>query len=203
MWGSRRRLVCYTAVFSGEERCVTTLKTAVYLHCFSHCLRTTDKRQKATKVKCKREESLTNSLYLWNIVFSRRSIWVLLSSLADEHNTSPKSTRRHAKLDKFMFGTSWLPDSSCKHWFASSVWNFCHWVADVPPLETSPAAKSKEKRMFSQANETTHCGICLTSDKNLQWASGGEGSLGQKLHFWDNFLLENWSFVRQIFQKVD
>ena len=23
------RLVCYTAVFSGEERCVTTLKTAV------------------------------------------------------------------------------------------------------------------------------------------------------------------------------
>ena len=24
------RLVCYTAVFSGEERCVTTLRTAVY-----------------------------------------------------------------------------------------------------------------------------------------------------------------------------
>ena len=29
------------------------------LHCFSYCLRMTDKRQKATKVKCKREESLT------------------------------------------------------------------------------------------------------------------------------------------------
>ena len=29
------------------------------LHCFSYCLRLTDKRQKATKVKCKREESLT------------------------------------------------------------------------------------------------------------------------------------------------
>ena len=27
------------------------------LHCFSYCLRMTDKRQKATKVKCKREES--------------------------------------------------------------------------------------------------------------------------------------------------
>ena len=29
------------------------------LHYFSYCLRMTDKRQKATKVKCKREESLT------------------------------------------------------------------------------------------------------------------------------------------------
>ena len=38
-----------------------------------------------------------------------------------------------------------------KHWFASSVWNFCRWVADVPPRETSPAAKSTEKRMFLQA----------------------------------------------------
>ena len=35
--------------------------------------------------------------------------------------------------------------------FTSSVWNFCHWVADVPPRETSPAAKSEEKWMFSQA----------------------------------------------------
>ena len=37
--------------------------------------------------------------------------------------------------------------------FTSSVWNFCHWVADVPPRETSPAAKSEEKLMFSQAME--------------------------------------------------
>ena len=36
-----------------------------------------------------------------------------------------------------MFGTPWLPDLLCKHWFASSVWNFCSWVADVPPRETS------------------------------------------------------------------
>ena len=28
-------------------------------HCFSYCLRMTDKRQKAAKVKCKRDESLT------------------------------------------------------------------------------------------------------------------------------------------------
>ena len=37
--------------------------------------------------------------------------------------------------------------------FTSSVWNFCRWVADVPPRETFPAAKSEEKRMFSQANK--------------------------------------------------
>ena len=36
--------------------------------------------------------------------------------------------------------------------FTSSVWNFCRWVADVPPRETSSAAKSEEKRMFSQAS---------------------------------------------------
>ena len=36
--------------------------------------------------------------------------------------------------------------------FTSSVWNLCRGVADVPPRETSPAAKSVEKRLFSQAN---------------------------------------------------
>ena len=59
------------------------------------------------------------------------------SSLTDEHNTLPKSTRRNVKLDKFSFVTPWLPDLLCKHWFTSSVWIFCRWVADVPPRETS------------------------------------------------------------------
>ena len=67
------------------------------------------------------------------------------SSLVDEHNSIPKSTRRHIYI--------WLPDLLCRHWFASSVWNYCHWVADVPPRETSPATKSEEKRMFSQARK--------------------------------------------------
>ena len=31
----------------------------------------------------------------------------------------------------------WLPDLLCKHWITSSVWNFCCWVTDVPPHETS------------------------------------------------------------------
>jgi len=35
--------------------------------------------------------------------------------------------------------------------------------------------------VVSTSDETTHCGICLTSNKNLHWASGG--CLDQKLHF--------------------
>ena len=38
-------------------------------------------------------------------------------------------------------------------YFTSWVWNFCRWVPDVPPRETFPAAKSEEKRMFSQASK--------------------------------------------------
>ena len=33
--------------------------------------------------------------------------------------------------------------------FTSSVWNFCRWVADVHPCETSPAARSEGKRLFT------------------------------------------------------
>ena len=35
--------------------------------------------------------------------------------------------------------------------FTSSVWNFCGWVEGVSARETSPAARSEGKRLFSQA----------------------------------------------------
>ena len=44
------------------------------IHCFSYCLRMTYKRQKATKVKCKRDESLT-----------KQSIFVEYSLLYNKH----------------------------------------------------------------------------------------------------------------------
>ena len=111
---------------------------------------TKDKRPHRSNVNTKSLQQ--NSQYLWNIAFSRsRSIEFCWRWLADKHNTLPKSTRRHVKLDKFIFGTPWLPNILCKHWFASSVWNFCLWVADFPPRETSLATKSEEKRMFLQA----------------------------------------------------
>ena len=53
--------------------------------------------------------------------------------------------------------------------------------------------------VVSASDGTTHFGICLTSNKNLHWETGGGGGggwgLGQKLHFWENFLLKNWTFV--------
>ena len=83
------------------------------------------------------------------------------------------STRRNVKLDKFAFGTPRLPDLLCKHWFTSSVCNFCRWIADVPPRETSPAARSGEKRLFSQANSIpfNSSNVALNS-KGLHQSSG-------------------------------
>ena len=39
--------------------------------------------------------------------------------------------------------------------------------------------------VVSSSDETTHCGICLTPDKNLHWASGGGGGgmFGPKILF--------------------
>ena len=85
--------------------------------------------------------SCSFSLRKHPLLWKKRSIWVLLelSSLADEHNTSPKSTRRHVKLDKFIFGFSSLPGLLCnvdlRHQYGISV----------AESQTSPAAKSKEK----------------------------------------------------------
>ena len=65
----------------------------------------TDKRQKATKVKCKREQSLTKESIFVKQSSLEETFEFCGSSLADEHNTLPKSTRRHVKLNKFVFGT--------------------------------------------------------------------------------------------------
>ena len=110
----------------------------------------TDKRQKATKIKCKLEES-QNSQYLCHMVFSRRSIWLLLKLVGRWTQHFTKIDQKTRKIGQIYIKTPWLLDLLCEHWFASSVWNFCSWVADVPPRETFPAAKSEEKRMFSQA----------------------------------------------------
>ena len=43
------------------------------------------------------------------------------SLLADEHNTLPKSTRRHVKLDKFVFGTIYYVSTGLRHQYGISV----------------------------------------------------------------------------------
>ena len=95
------------------------------------------------------------------------------SSLTDELNTLPKSTRGNVKLNKSAFGTPWLPDLLCKHWFTSWVWYFCCRVADVSPREMSPAARSKEKRPLSQASDKQCDGA---------WVDVSQGCQGYAMH---------------------
>ena len=65
--------------------------------------------------------------------------------------------------------------------FTSSLWNFCRWGADVSHGETSLAAKTEARRLFSRAK------YCAVADPDLQirgpWSSrpwdkgaGGGGS---------------------------
>ena len=69
----------------------------------------TDKRQKATKAKCKRDESLTKQpIFVEYSLLLKKHL-----SLGGAHSqmiTIPKSTRRNVKLNKFTFETPWLPD---------------------------------------------------------------------------------------------
>ena len=58
----------------------------------------------------------------------------------------------------------------CKHWFTSSVCNFCHWDADVPPCETSRAARCEEKRLFSQATDSAK--MDKRASCNALWVTG-------------------------------
>ena len=126
----------------------------------------TDKRQKATKVKCKQEESLTKQSTF--VEYNVRVLLELVGTWTQHYNTKLKSTRRHTKLDKIIFGTKWIPDLLCKHWFASSVDD----IADVPLRETSLVAKGKEKQMFSQAT-------IWKDDNFFSWAVRTDGKFYQ------------------------
>ena len=105
------------------------------------------------------------------------------SSTADEHNALPKSTRRNVELNKFAFGTPWLLDLLYKDWFTPSVWNFCGWVADVPPGQTPPATRSEEERLFSQAINNLFF--------NWQLTFSPSPSIQSLLSWWG--CMENWN----------
>ena len=66
---------------------------------FRYCLRMTDKRQKATKVKCKGHECFEN-VNICGIYSSLEEAFEFCwSSFADEHNALPKSARKNVKLE--------------------------------------------------------------------------------------------------------
>ena len=84
--------------------------------------------------------------------FRHMSSYGVYSSLEEAFEFCWSLFAGEVKLNKFEFGTQGLLDLLCKHWFSSSVWNFCFWVPEVPPFEMSKAVRSKKKRLFSQAN---------------------------------------------------
>ena len=121
-------------------------------HCFSYCLRMTDKRHEATKVKCKREESLT-----------KQPIFVEYSLLQKKHlsfagargqiNTTlyqnrPEDTQNWTNLhlephDYWIYYVR----IDLGHQYGISV---AEWQTFLRAKR--PTTKSEEKRMFLQAN---------------------------------------------------
>ena len=92
---------------------------------------------------------LQNSIYFRNIFFFRKN-WSLF---AVEHKTYHNPPEKNIKSNKYTFGAPWLLDLlSYKHWFTSSIRNFCHWSTDVPSDEKSLATRSKEKQLYLQAS---------------------------------------------------
>ena len=95
----------------------------------------------------KRHEYKQNSQYLWNIIILLQKKHLSFSEAClQQMNTTIliKLTQRNIQFLEqifcfFVFGTPWPPDLLCKHWFTSSVWNFCLWVADVHPCENIPS----------------------------------------------------------------
>ena len=79
---------------------------------------------------------LQNSQYSWYN-------WVLLELI---HRRTQYFTiidqEKQNQTNLNYFGTPWLSDLLCKHWFTSSVWNFCSWGADISLSKISLAARS-------------------------------------------------------------
>ena len=119
------------------------------LYCFSYCLRMTDKRQKATKVKCKREESLIKqSIFLEYTLLQKKRLsfagacWQMNTTL---YQNRPEDTQNWTNL--------YLKPHDYWICYVNIGLRHQYGVADVPPRVTSPAAKSEEKRVFSQATQ--------------------------------------------------
>ena len=81
-----------------------------------------------------------------NIFFLTRSIWVLLELVRRRTQNFTVIDQEKHKIEELFIWTIHLRN------YSSSVWNFCCWGADVPPGETSLAARSAERPLFSQAN---------------------------------------------------
>ena len=76
---------------------------------------------------------------------------------------------RNIKLNKLAFGTTWLLDLLFKHWFYVISMEFLSPSRRHSSQETSPAARSKEKQLFSQAIKCRGLGIFLSYSECGPW----------------------------------
>ena len=105
---------------------------------------TKDKRLQRSNVNMMNLQQ--NSQYLWNIISTKEAFKFCWSFFTGEDNTLPKSTKRSLlKIEQNLHlePHDMTTESLCKHWLLSWVWNFCHWVADVPPHETSTSVEER------------------------------------------------------------
>ena len=116
---------------------------------------TKDKRPQRSNVNAMNLEQ--NSQYLWSIVFSRRSIWVLLELIHRWTQHFSKIDQEKCKIEQICIWNPMTTGLLCNHWFTSSVWNFCCWVADVPLHEMSLSGNEQEEmsaiRRLKQKNK--------------------------------------------------
>lgn len=99
----------------------------------------TDKRQEATKFKCKHDESITKQPFFCGMYSSlEKPFEICWSSLADEHKSLPKLTRRNINSNKFAFGT---PSMTPRLMIDVNIDLRYQYGISVAGAQTSPLAK--------------------------------------------------------------
>ena len=114
------------------------------------------------KVKHKHNESATQQLIFMGYNYSSlaETFEFSWSLFAEEHNTLPQSIRRNINIWNPM-ATRFLMHS-CKHWFMSSLCNFCRWGANIAPGKMSWATRKKERRRLLQYSKQCCAAIQAT-----------------------------------------
>ena len=130
IWSEPQLEKFYTDDVKSVRNLVSSSDWSAYL-IFIHCivLAIVYKQQTKDRQSQRSNVNVMNLLQIsqcsWNIFCFRSSIWVLLAKLFSRRIQNITS-------NKFM-----ITGFTSKHWFMSSVWNFCRWGADLPPSKTS------------------------------------------------------------------
>ena len=128
----------------------------------------TDKRQKATKVKCKREQSLTKESKFVEYILPRRGIRVLLELARRWTHHFSKIHQEKRNIERIWM---WNPMTTgyimlTLIYVISMEFLSLSRRRSIPPRETSPSAKSEEKRLFRSLPGRRNFILC--SAPNLQ-----------------------------------